>query len=134
MATAVDAYLYFDEDEASLPNPLALLAEDPAADKPVGADSVVNALCGKTHGDLHTENILLRLEPSPAPDGYWLVDLAKYSARAPLARDATHLMLYVIARTLTGLSPSSAPPSFASWSMGTADAVRASCPDGSGSS
>lgn len=105
MATAVDAYLYFDEDEASLPNPLALLAEGPAADKPAGADSVVNALCGKTHGDLHTENILLRLEPSPAPDGYWLVDLAKYSARAPLARDATHLMLYVIARTLAGLSP-----------------------------
>lgn len=72
-----------------LPNPWQLFTEDTPATL-----STINYLVGRTHGDLHGDNVLV-----PKPDGsvdanrFYLIDLATYDARAPLSRDLATLLI-----------------------------------------
>ncbi|WP_405535635.1 tetratricopeptide repeat protein [Streptomyces sp. NBC_00075] len=72
-----------------LPNPWRLLAKDTPATR-----RRIHCLVGRTHGDLHGDNVLV-----PTYDGisdaaqFRLIDLATYDARAPLSRDLATLLI-----------------------------------------
>ncbi|MFJ6070188.1 AAA family ATPase [Streptomyces sp. NPDC093065] len=72
-----------------LPNPWRLFTEDTPATL-----STISCLVGRTHGDLHGDNVLV-----PKPDGsvdanrFCLIDLATYDPRAPLSRDLATLLI-----------------------------------------
>jgi hypothetical protein len=55
---------------------------------------------GKSHGDLHTGNLLVGRWPTPDRPKYCLVDLSRYRADGPLAWDPTYLMLTTVAKYL----------------------------------
>jgi hypothetical protein len=99
--TANDQMLPLDREESLLVNPFALFADGPLT----AGLTVQAAMTGKAHGDLHTENVLIpvanRQDPGPS---FWLIDLARYESKGPLARDPAHLMLYVAARALPDLT------------------------------
>lgn len=83
------------------PNPFILLREDGPA-----ALLRVIALLGPAHGDLHTGNILTTVNALAADSPFRLIDLAKYQARAPLARDPAGLLLFCVTRVLRYLDES----------------------------
>jgi hypothetical protein len=56
---------------------------------------------GRTHGDLHPGNVLIRVAPSPNADDYRLIDLSAFSADGSLAKDIAHLLLAIVAEQLT---------------------------------
>jgi hypothetical protein len=91
--------LQLPDEPGPLPNPLRLAFHDQVTD-----GRIVQALLGRAHGDLHTENILIPGRGSLDPSPFRLIDLARYANRAPLTRDPTYLTLYIIARTLEDLS------------------------------
>lgn len=99
--TSSDQLLPLGPGKSPLVNPFALLT-----DGPLTAGRVVQAtMTGKAHGDLHTENVLVPVSARQVPGpSFWLIDLARYEPEAPLARDPAHLMLYVAARALPGLT------------------------------
>ncbi|MFE7891838.1 hypothetical protein [Streptomyces sp. NPDC057412] len=72
-----------------LPNPWRLFAKDTPATR-----RKIHSLVGRTHGDLHGDNILV-----PTYDGivdtdhFRLIDLATYDGRAPLSRDLATLLI-----------------------------------------
>ncbi|MYU11439.1 hypothetical protein GTZ78_12175 [Streptomyces sp. SID8361] len=72
-----------------LPNPWRLFAKDTPA-----AQRKIHYLVGRTHGDLHGDNVLV-----PKHDGivdanhFRLIDLATYDARGPLSRDLAVLLI-----------------------------------------
>lgn len=81
-------------------NPFAL-ALDPAMSK----NRVVNVILGKSHGDLHPNNILVPRRWRNTNDSmYWLVDLSRYSNHAPLGWDPVYLATTIIASILSSLS------------------------------
>jgi hypothetical protein len=83
-------------EDRPLVNPFGLIANP-------GSDTV-RALVGRTHGDLHPENILVPVRRTIDTSPYRLIDLAKYSNDGPLTRDPVHLVLAIVARTLADLS------------------------------
>lgn len=83
-----------------LANPLALARGAYFGDK-----RIVRALVGRTHGDLHTDNVLLRARPSIEVNDFHLIDLALYESEDPMTRDPVHLVLYILARRLDQVAP-----------------------------
>lgn len=83
-----------------LPNPLALCRGAFYGDK-----AFVRALVGRAHGDLHTDNVLVRVRPEIDGTAYHLIDTALYESDGPLTRDPVHLILYIIARSMDAISP-----------------------------
>ncbi|MFJ3673340.1 AAA family ATPase [Streptomyces sp. NPDC090106] len=79
-----------------LPNPWRLFTKDMPATL-----REIHCLVGRTHGDLHGDNILV-----PAYDGrveadrFRLIDLATYDARAPLSRDLATLLISLCSREI----------------------------------
>jgi len=68
------------------------------------AEIAVPALTGRCHGDVHTDNVLVRVRPAIDGTDYHLVDLALYEDDGPVTRDPVHLLLYVLARRMDVLS------------------------------
>jgi hypothetical protein len=88
-------WLLIGEDREPLPNPFTLLS-----DSGPGGSLRVMALLGRAHGDLHTGNLLVPVTTLTEDAPFRLIDLAKYSLRAPLARDPAGLLLYIVVRVL----------------------------------
>ncbi|UVS78444.1 hypothetical protein [Actinokineospora sp. UTMC 2448] len=84
------------DDRQALPNPFVLLRDE----------SPLPYLHGRAHGDLHTGNVVVPVSVLAEHSPFRLVDLAKYSARAPLAADPAGFVLYVVTRVLRYLSES----------------------------
>ncbi|WP_435250985.1 hypothetical protein [Streptomyces tendae] len=90
-----------------LPNPWRLFAEDTPATR-----RKIHCLVGRTHGDLHGDNILV-----PTYDGivdagrFRLIDLATYDGRAPLSRDLATLLISLCWREI-GESPAEIQATF----------------------
>jgi hypothetical protein len=76
----------------------ALLRDESLAD-----GITVAAPIGTSHGDLHVENVLVRLRPQVQPDDFRLIDLANYQESAPLGRDPAHLLMHMVNRSLQWL-------------------------------
>lgn len=91
-----------------LPNPLAMMQGQTQGDWL--EDIHVAGLRGNAHGDLHPDNILIPqvrgADASPDLfDEYVLIDLSTFSNERLIAVDPAHLLLAIIARSLTGLPP-----------------------------
>ncbi len=89
----------FSEEPEPLPSPFAVARGDYFS-----ADVMLQPLVGRTHGDLHTDNALLTVNPFDV-GSYFLIDTALYEERGPVTRDPVHLVLYIIARAVETLSP-----------------------------
>jgi hypothetical protein len=74
-------------------------------DESLTSGITIAAPVGRSHGDLHVENVLVRLRPQAARDDYRLIDLANHELAAPLARDPAHLLLHMVNRSLQWLGP-----------------------------
>jgi hypothetical protein len=83
-----------------LPNPFAL-----ARGAYFGDAALIPALVGRTHGDLHTDNVLVRVRPAVDGTDFHLIDLALYELDGPVTRDPAHLVLYILARRMDTISP-----------------------------
>jgi biotin carboxyl carrier protein len=83
-----------------LPNPYRLASKESLA-KNVTIDYVF----GRSHGDLHMDNVLVFWQPPqpPLPEKFHLIDLAAYSPEAPLTRDSVALMLSIVSRDVPAL-------------------------------
>ncbi|MEV4121651.1 hypothetical protein [Micromonospora sp. NPDC049645] len=88
-------YLQLPEERHPLPSPFAV-----ARGEFFDPELVIRPLVGRTHGDLHTDNALIQVRPSIAPDAFYLIDIALYENRGPVTRDPAHLVLYILARFL----------------------------------
>ncbi len=55
---------------------------------------------GRCHGDLHTDNALVRVRPHIDTEDYFLIDTALYEQVGPMTRDPMHLLLYIVARSM----------------------------------
>ncbi|SHN19592.1 hypothetical protein [Actinacidiphila paucisporea] len=86
-------------ERGPLPNPFAA-----AQGGYFGDTASIGPLRGRCHGDLHTDNALVRAGSVLAAGEFYLIDNALYSAHGPLTRDPVHLVLYVAARTLDTVS------------------------------
>lgn len=86
-------------EEQPLPNPVAL-----ARGEYFGGQQIVRTIVGRSHGDLHTDNILVKTRPQIDPHAFSLIDLAGYESSGPLTRDPVHLMLYILARRMDVIS------------------------------
>jgi tetratricopeptide (TPR) repeat protein len=86
-----------------LPNPWRLFAKDlPAARRKI------HYLVGRTHGDLHGDNVLVpQYDGVVDADRFRLIDLATYDARAPLSRDLATLLISLCWREIGKSSPDS---------------------------
>src|SRR4029453_15259031 len=82
-------WLLIGPDQKVEPNPFLLLRD---------TERTFPALLGRAHGDLNTGNILAPVNSLTADSPFRLIDLAKYGARAPLARDPSGLLLYIVTR------------------------------------
>lgn len=87
-------------EASALPNPFAL-----ARGGFLGDARIIRTIVGRAHGDLHSDNILIRVRPNPDPDDFHLIDLALYEREGPLTRDPMHMLLYVLARRMDHLAP-----------------------------
>lgn len=56
---------------------------------------------GHVHGDLHSGNVLIRIDPAPDAENYRLIDLSGYDEDGSLARDPTHFALSIIGEHLS---------------------------------
>jgi Phosphotransferase enzyme family len=83
-----------------LPNPFAL-----ARGTYQGSTPMIPALTGRTHGDVHSDNIMVRVRPAIDGTDFHLVDLALYEPDGPVTRDPAHFVLYLLARRMDTLSP-----------------------------
>lgn len=86
-------------EDRPLVNPFAL-----ARGAMYGDRRIVRGLIGRTHGDLHTDNVLVRVHPTINAADFHLIDLALYEREGPTTRDPAHLLLYVLARRMDTLS------------------------------
>ncbi|MEU4339434.1 hypothetical protein AB0F59_33135 [Micromonospora lupini] len=99
----VPAYLSLPGEEEPLPNPWHLFAED----SPL-TEVEIHYLVGRTHGDLHGENVLLPVRDGIVhPANFRLIDLATYEGRAPLSRDLAALLVSLCWREIGASSPRS---------------------------
>lgn len=89
------------EDPVPRPNPVAMTR----VGSPL-ADHAVNALLGRSHLDLHLQNVLIPLDGrgEPAPDRFQLIDLATYDSYGSLTADPVTLMLSAVASRLLEVS------------------------------
>lgn len=87
-------------EAAPLPNPFAL-----ARGAYYGDAALLPALVGRTHGDLHTDNVLVRVRPAIDGRDFHLIDLALYEQDGPVTRDPVHMVLYILARRMDTISP-----------------------------
>lgn len=87
-------------EAAPLPNPFAL-----ARGAYYGDAALLPALVGRTHGDLHTDNVLVRVRPAVDGRDFHLIDLALYEQDGPVTRDPVHMVLYILARRMDTISP-----------------------------
>ncbi|NED53824.1 hypothetical protein G3I24_23360 [Micromonospora aurantiaca] len=79
-------------EDGVLPNPFQIFQPG----SPITGRQV-QYLVGRTHGDLHTGNILIPdRDGVPNPASFRLIDLATYHARAPLSRDIATLMMSLL--------------------------------------
>ncbi|MER7759196.1 hypothetical protein [Streptomyces sp. NPDC097619] len=89
------------EPHLILPNP-ALIARP---DSPIGA-LPLDRYTGRSHGDLHLDNVLVASEEGrPVPGRHWLIDLAHYRDEVPLSRDVAALVLALVDRRVAELRP-----------------------------
>ncbi|RLP30371.1 hypothetical protein D6158_18740 [Nocardia seriolae] len=88
-----------DGESSPLPNPFAV------AQGRLLADVTITPLLGRSHGDLHTDNALIRVRPRVDVTDYYLIDTALYEAVGPITRDPAHLVLYIIARSMEAIAP-----------------------------
>ncbi|MDQ1530459.1 MAG: hypothetical protein QOE37_564 [Microbacteriaceae bacterium] len=79
-----------------LRNPLAY-ARDPGL---WGTARAIDTLTGFMHGDLNTNNVLVRLDGADAVDGYYLIDFAAFRAGLPLLYDQRYLEMSYLLLTL----------------------------------
>jgi tetratricopeptide (TPR) repeat protein len=99
----VPAFLELPDEEAPLPNPWRLFAEDSPATR-----GEIHCLVGRAHGDLHGDNVLVPVHDGTVqPAGFRLIDLATYDARAPLSRDLAALLVSLCWREIGAGSPNS---------------------------
>lgn len=82
-----------------LPSPFAL-----ARGTYSGGTPLIPALVGRCHGDLHTDNLLVRVGPAVDGTDFHLVDLTLYEPEGPVTRDPVHLLLYILARRMDAIS------------------------------
>jgi hypothetical protein len=88
--------LTFPGSPAPLPNPLLL--HRPGS---LLAGIELDVLLGHTHGDLHSQNVLIPRERGRLrPHRYQLVDLSTFAPHAPLTRDPVTLLLSLLAPRL----------------------------------
>lgn len=87
-----------DGESGPLPNPFAVAAGR------LFADVAITPLVGRSHGDLHTDNALVRVRPQVDTSDYFLIDTALYDSVGPLTRDPVHLLLYIVARSMEAIS------------------------------
>jgi hypothetical protein len=87
------------EDSGSrpMPNPYLLVSGQASA-----SEALIDFLYGRSHGDLHMDNVLVPRGPSgrPQPKEFHLIDLSAYSQSASLTRDPVMLMLSVVSKDL----------------------------------
>jgi hypothetical protein len=81
--------------EEDLPNPLNFAK--------TLRDQKLHGRYGRAHGDLHTDNILLSIDPFK-PENYKLIDLGSFSPKAPLALDPMILLLSIAKNWLREIS------------------------------
>jgi tetratricopeptide (TPR) repeat protein len=97
------AFLKLPGEEAPLPNPWRLFAEDSP-----GARAKIHYLAGRAHGDLHGDNVLVpEHDGTVHPAGFRLIDLATYDRWAPLSRDLAALLVSLCWREIGESSPRS---------------------------
>ena len=84
-----------DGDSRTMPNPYRLASEQSLAN-----EISIDYLAGRSHGDLHLDNVLVlqRLSERLQPERFWLIDLSGYSSSAPLTRDPVMLMLSIVSK------------------------------------
>ncbi|MCF2126078.1 hypothetical protein L1I79_06435 [Strepomyces sp. STD 3.1] len=86
-----------------LPNPWRLFAEHMPA-----TQRSIHCLVGRTHGDLHGDNVLIpQYDGIVDADRFRLIDLATYDPRAPLSRDLATLLISLCWREIGESSPDS---------------------------
>lgn len=93
-----------DGEPDPLPNPFAV------ARGRLLAGEVIRPLLGRSHGDLHTDNALVRVRPRVDTDDWFLIDTALYDSVGPLTRDPAHLLLYIIARSMETIAEAQQGP------------------------
>ncbi|MDP9401838.1 MAG: hypothetical protein M3P85_00580 [Actinomycetota bacterium] len=54
------------------------------------------AVFGRSHGDLHPGNVLIRVAPSPRAENFRLIDLSAFASDGSLAKDIVHLVLAIV--------------------------------------
>ncbi|MGE5156003.1 MAG: hypothetical protein ACM3JP_00720 [Betaproteobacteria bacterium] len=94
-----DPFLLLPGENRPLPNPFRFIFQPPPH-----LSIEVPAIVGRAHGDPHTENILVRVEPDIHGADFYLVDLARYRGRAPLTAEPVQLVLSILNRTMSELS------------------------------
>jgi hypothetical protein len=82
-----------------LPNPMTMAEPD----HPLLRTTEIMSLVGRTHGDLHLDNVVVRRRPARDPRDLQLVDLTTFEPSASLTRDPAMLLLAVVARALPDL-------------------------------
>jgi len=83
------AFLKLRHERKPLPNPWRIFAEESPANQ-----AEVHCLVGRTHGDLHGDNILVPVDHGQVRAAeFRLIDLATYEAKAPLSRDLATLLV-----------------------------------------
>ncbi|WP_238005906.1 hypothetical protein KZZ52_41865 [Dactylosporangium sp. AC04546] len=96
-------FLDFPAEGAPLPNPWWLAAANSPA-----MSTKIHYLVGRTHGDLHGDNILVPVRNGTVvPARFRLVDLATYNGKAPLSRDLAALLVSLCWREIGAGSPHS---------------------------
>jgi hypothetical protein len=86
-------------EDGPVPNPFAM-----ATPHSLVRDVSTQFLVGRTHGDLHLDNVLVpTTADGPRPTEYKLVDLSTFARSAPLARDQAMLALSLLARDVGDL-------------------------------
>lgn len=97
----VSATLKFEDDSSGryLLNPIAFMAESST----IGS-RILRVLQGPIHGDLHLENVIIRIGRSAAFTDFRLIDFSYFDASSSLAIDAAILALSELQRRLVSLS------------------------------
>ncbi|MFG1646700.1 hypothetical protein ACGFMK_41040 [Amycolatopsis sp. NPDC049252] len=89
------------DEDGTLPNPLALALE--VAPVTVAPQTY---LTGRSHGDLHPDNVLVLTTPieTVEPGKFWLIDLSAFEDTAPLSRDPATLLVSILAHRVERLA------------------------------